>query len=116
MENIKTYAIGSGEITLTETDAEELRRLLQFDYIESCVNRIIDNEPDAFRFTSDHNRPKFARKIADMHDDMVDMYGSYSECLEETVFHVAKYSGVLNHEYSAPEDGFDINPEEFWKE
>ena len=116
MEGIKTYAIGNGEITLTEQDAEELRRLLQFEYIESCVKEIISADPDSFHFTSEHNLPQFARRIADMHDDIVDMTGGYCECLEESVYHIGKHVGVVGdyaEDFIAASDQFDMDA--FWK-
>ena len=113
MENTVTYPVGSGEITLTLDDAEELRRLLQFDYIEGCIENIIENNPDCFHFTSEHSRSKFARKVAEMHDDMVDMYGCYGECLDETVFHVARRVGVSTD--GCEEDTAD-DFSDFWKE
>ena len=73
MEDIRTYHVGSGEITLTAQDAEELRRILQFEYIEHCINEVIDADPKYFVFTSEHNRPAFIRKVADRYDDLVDI-------------------------------------------
>jgi len=114
MKDIRTYSIGSGEITLTAQDAEELRRTLQFEYIESCINSIIEQEPQFFCFTSEHNRPLFVRKVAEMHDDLVDMYGCYAECLDETVFHIARHVGVTNADNAI--DDIDGEFREFWKE
>ena len=114
MDSIRTYAVGNGEITLTAQDAEELRRILQFEYIEGCIENIIENNPDAFRFTSEHNRSRFVSRVAEMHDDLVDLYGSYGECLDETVFHVGTCAGVVTEGYRSGDGEYDTT--EFWKE
>lgn len=114
MEDIRTYSVGNGEITLTAQDADELRKILQFEYIEGCIENIIENNPECFRFTAEHNRSKFVSKVALMHDDMVNMYGCYGECLDETVFHIAKCLGITDRH-----DGefiTEYNVENFWKE
>ena len=116
--NTITYPVGNGEITLTIDEADELRKLLQFDYIEHCITNVIENNPDFFHFTSEHPRHKFARKVAEMYDDMVDMYGVYGEALDESVFHIGKHVGVVGDNYQedfiAASDTFDMD--DFWKE
>ena len=112
MDSIKTYSVGSGEITLTAQDAEELRRLLQFEYIEHCVNEAIDADPSFFRFTSEHNRPAFVRKIAERYGDLVDVEGGYFECLDEDITYVASRVGVTNADDAIDDTEFSG----FWKE
>ena len=90
---IHTYRIGNGEITLTAQDAEELRRILQFEYIEGCIESIIDSNRNYFHFTSEHNRSAFVRKVAERYDDLVDVVGCHGECLDEDVFYDAEFSG-----------------------
>lgn len=111
MNDIRTYHVGNGEITLTAQDANELRKILQFEYIEGCIENVIENNPDCFHFTSEHPRSYFVEKVAGMHDDMVDMWGCYGENLDETVFHVARHVGVSDEECDDADDYSD-----FWKE
>ena len=112
MENIRTYTVGNGEITLTAQDAEELRRLLQFEFVERRINEVIDSDPSFFRFTSEHNRPAFVRKVADRYDDLVDIYGCHGECLDEDVTYVACRVGVTDADDAIDDAEFS----EFWKE
>lgn len=112
MDTIRTYTVGSGEITLTAQDAEELRRILQFEYIEHCINEVIDADPKYFVFTSEHNRPAFIRKVADRYDDLVDVEGGHFECLDEDVYYVACRVGVVNADDAIDDTEFGG----FWKE
>lgn len=112
MDTIKTYPIGNGEITLTAQDAEELRRILQFEYIEGCIENVIENNPDYFHFTSEHNRSAFVRKVANRYDDLVDVVGCHGECLDEDIFYVASRVGVTNADDAIDDADFS----EFWKE
>lgn len=113
MDTIRTYPVGNGEITLTAQDAEELRRILQFEYIEQCVKKIVSAAPEAFHFSSERNLPLFARKIAEMHWDMVDIEGGYFECLDETVYHIGTCAGVVAEGYRSGDGEYDTT--EFWK-
>lgn len=46
-DNIKTYAVGNGEITLSDTDAEELRIILQTEHVRNVMASIVhDNIND----------------------------------------------------------------------
>lgn len=112
MEDIRTYAVGNGEITLTAQDAEELRRLLQFEYIEHCINELIDTDPTFFHFTSEHNRPAFVRKVAERYEDIVNMEGGYLECLDEDLTYVARRVGVTDADEAIDDTEFSG----FWKE
>lgn len=112
MDIIKTYPIGNGEITLTAQDADELRRILQFEYIEGCIENIIENNHDYFHFTSEHNRSRFVSKVAERYDDLVNVYGCHGECLDEDVFYVASRVGVTNADNAIDDDDFSG----FWKE
>lgn len=112
MDDIRTYTVGSGEITLTAQDAEELRRILQFEYIEGCIENIIENNPDYFVFNSEHNRSRFVSKVAERYDDLVDVCGCHGECLDEDVFYVASRVGVVNADDAIDDAEFSG----FWKE
>ena len=112
MEDIRTYAVGNGEITLSAQDAEELRRILQFEYIEGCIENIIENNPDYFLFTSEHSRSKFVHKVAERYDDLVDVCGCHGECLDEDVFYVACRVGCTSADDAIDDDDFSG----FWKE
>lgn len=112
MEDIRTYAVGNGEITLSAQDAEELRRLLQFEYIEHVVNEAIDSDPSFFHFTSEHNRSAFVHKFADRYEDIVDITGGHFECLDEDLTYVACRVGVTDADDAVDDDAFS----DFWKE
>ena len=112
MDNIRTYTVGNGEITLTAQDAEELRQLLQFEYIERCINAVIDSDPTFFHFTSEHNRPTFVRKVAERYDDLINVYGCHGECLDEDVTYVACRVGVTDADDAVTDEYFSG----FWKE
>lgn len=91
MDNMKTYAVGNGEITLTAQDAEELRKLLMFDYIEKLITDIVKEDPEYFHFTSEKNRPKFCRELADEYIDYVNVEDGYEETLYESVQNYYRY-------------------------
>lgn len=112
MDTIRTYPVGNGEITLTAQDAEELRRILQFEYIEGCIENIIENTPGYFRFTSEHNRSAFVHKVAERYEDLVDVIGCHGECLDEDVFYVACRVGVTDADEAIDDAEFSG----FWKE
>ena len=112
MEDTRTYHVGNGEITLTAEDANELRRILQFEYIEGCIENIIENDPDYFVFNSEHNRSRFVSKVAERYDDLVDVYGCHGECLDEDVYHVARCVGCTDADEAEDSNEF----RGFWKE
>lgn len=94
MDTIKTYAVGDRTITLTADEAENLRIILQKDYVESVVNEIISAAPDDFHFTSEMNRARFTHIIADAHDDYINLYGCYEEILDEAIYQMAREYGI----------------------
>ena len=94
MDTIKTYAVGNGEITLTKQDAEELRIILQNEYIESVINEIIDATPEYFCFPSAKVRARFVNTLVSQHDDMRDILGGYEENMTESIFHLARHMGL----------------------
>ena len=112
MDNIRTYAVGNGEITLSAEDANELRRILQYEYIEGCIENVIENDPDYFHFTSEHSRSKFVSKVVERYDDLVDVYGCHGECLDEDVYYVAQRVGCTGAEDAVDDTEFSG----FWKE
>lgn len=95
MDSTKTYAVGNGEITLSARDADELRKLLMFDYIESLITDIVKEDPDYFRFNSEKNSPRFCRELAEGYGDYVNVEDAYEETLRESVEHYYRhYMGV----------------------
>ena len=94
MENIKTYAVGNGEITLTAQDAEELRILLQSDYIEHVIDELIDAEPGVYRFYSDRARSAFVHNMVSRCSDLRDIEGCYEEILEDAMLEYADDLGI----------------------
>ena len=91
MDSIKTYAVGNGEITLSAQDADELRKLLMFDYIENLITDIVKEDPDFFRFNSEKSRPRFCRELTDQYGDYVNVEDGYEETLRESVENYYRY-------------------------
>lgn len=96
MNDIKTYAIGNGEITLTEEDAEQLRIMLQTDYLAKVINEIVDKNIDDLAFPSKSSRRHFVDNMVRLHDDLVN-YDSiyYEETIEENIFRRAEELGLV---------------------
>lgn len=96
MDTIKTYAIGNGEITLTEQDAEELRIMLQTEYLEKRINEIIDENISYLKFPGPRSRRRFVEKLVTMNSDLVS-YDSiyYEETMQENMFDTAADLGLL---------------------
>ena len=94
MDTIKTYAVGNGEITLTEQDANELRIILQNEYMASVINEIIDATPECFRFPSAKVRRRFVDTLVHQHEDLRDILGGYEENMTESIFHLARHRGL----------------------
>jgi len=94
MDNIKTYALGNGEITLTEHDAEELRIILQTEYLEKFIRERIKENAECFRFTPASLR-HFVDDMVRINMDMVDYDSSYyTETMEENLFLRAEELGI----------------------
>ena len=94
MDNIKTYAVGNGEITLNNRDADELRYILQHDFVEYVVRNIIDDNEEALRFTSEKNRSRFVNEIVEKYDDLINVFGAFEEMIYDTIFEHAEETGV----------------------
>ena len=94
MENIKTYAIGNGEITLSKRDADELRYILQREFLESVVRNTIEDNEEAFHFTSEKNRSRFVYEVVDVFDDLINIFGAFEETVYDYIFEHAEETGV----------------------
>ena len=94
MENIQTYAVGNGEITLTDFDAEELRIILQTKYIAYVINELIDSEPNLYKFNSEKQRYRFINEMVSRFTDLRDITGCYEEMLEEAMLERAEELGI----------------------
>ena len=94
MDNIKTYAVGNGEITLTAQDAEELRIILQTQYMENVINEIIDAEDGVYNFYSKRARSAFVSNMVGRCSDMRDIEGCYAEMLEDAMLEYADDLGI----------------------
>lgn len=94
--NIKTYPIGSGEITLTAQDAEELRIMLQTEYLERTISELIDENAECFRFDRRSARRHLIDDLVRMNDDLINYDSScIEENLEENIFRRADHYKVL---------------------
>lgn len=94
MDNIKTYAVGNGEIVLSAHDTEELRIILQTEYIEQIINEIIDAEDGVYNFYSEKSRSAFVRTMVGRCSDMRDIEGCYAEMLEDAMLEYADNLGI----------------------
>lgn len=87
MSDIRTYPVGNGEITLSVQDAEELRVLLQTDYLTKVISELIDDQGDALHFPSRSARRHFIDECVSLNRDLVDYDSSYyAEMLIENIF------------------------------
>lgn len=87
MDNIRTYAVGNGEITLTDQDAEELRIILQTEHLRQVIDEIVGKNLDCFDFRTPSSRKHFVNDVVRLNDDCIN-YDSlyYKETLEENIF------------------------------
>ena len=96
MDTIRTYAVGNGEITLTENDAEELRILLQTDYLRKVIDELVEQRIDCFAFHSPSSRAHFVDELVRMNDDCVNYDSSYyEEMLTENIFNRATQHKIM---------------------
>ena len=96
MDTIKTYPIGNGEITLTAQDAEELRVMLQTEYLTKVINDIIDEHIDELKFPGPRSRRRFVDELVHYNSDLIN-YDSiyYEETMQENMFDTAQDRGLL---------------------
>lgn len=95
MENIRTYAVGNGEITLSAQDAEELRIMLQTEYLEKFIRERIKENSTCFKFTTTSLR-HFVDDMVRMNSDMIDYDSSYyAEVMDENLFNRAAELNLL---------------------
>jgi hypothetical protein len=98
MDSTKTYAVGNGEITLTKQDAEELRIILQTEYLEKFIRGLIKKNSECFNFTPASLR-HFVDEMIRINSDWVDYDSSYHmEIMEENIFDRAETLGLLAEE------------------
>lgn len=96
MNTIRTYAVGNGEITLTEQDAEELRIILQTDHLAKVISELIQNNKDCFSFRSSASLRHFVDELVRMNDDCINYDSSYfKEMLEGNIFDRAKEHNLI---------------------
>ena len=87
MEDIRTYPIGNGEITLTAQDAEELRIILQTEHYEKAFNELIDQRLDCFKFRSARERHALVENLLFLyHDDITNVSLAFEETMLENLF------------------------------
>ena len=79
MDTIRTYAVGNGEITLTSADAEELRRILQTEFLRGIITEILNEHKEEFSTLS---RPQFRHlldKMLRINSDYINYDSTYFE-------------------------------------
>lgn len=77
MENIKTYPIGSGEITLTDFDAEELRIMLQTEYLREIVIEVVTDHKKDFNHLSPSQLKHLLDDMVSTNLDFINYDSSY---------------------------------------
>lgn len=93
---MKTYAIGNGEITLTEQDAEELRIILQTEYLAKFINDIIDKNIDDLKLSGPRSRRHFVDELVRINSDLINYDSIYfEETMQENIFDQATDFGLL---------------------
>ena len=96
MDSIKTYHIGNGEITLTEQDAEDLRILLQTEYLRKYINEQIDTHIEDFDFHGPRSRRLFVDEILRQNDDLISYDSIYhEETMMENIYDRANEHNLL---------------------
>lgn len=96
MDTIRTYPVGNGEITLTAQDAEELRVMLQTEYLAMVFNDIIDEYIDEFKFSSPISRRCFVDELVRINSDLVNYDSTcYEETMRDNLFNTAEDRGLL---------------------
>lgn len=78
---VKTYAVGSGEITLTASDAEELRIMLQREHVHSVMEAVVHDNIDNLKLPG----KRCERALADW---LTEAFGEYVTIDPETDIHV----------------------------
>ena len=76
---IETYAVGNGEITLTTDDAEELRMILQTEYLRKYIEGVIEDHKELFHFNKNVSRTRFVDEMVGTLNDMVNYDSIYYE-------------------------------------
>ena len=91
MENIKTYPVGNGEIELTESDADELRILLQFDYLRKITQKIIVEHKNDFNHLTPTQYERLLDEMERINSDFVHYDSSYfAENILENALRIAE--------------------------
>ena len=96
MNDIRTYAVGNGEITLSAQDAEDLRIMLQTEHLRKVINELIDERADQFNFPGRRSLHRFIDEIVRLHDDLIN-YDSlyYEETIMENIYARADEQNLL---------------------
>ena len=95
MEDIRTYAVGNGEITLSAQDAEELRIILQTEHLRKVIDELIEQRIDCFSFHGPRSRRHFVDEMLRLNSDLIDYDSTYyTEMLIENIFREAEAKGI----------------------
>lgn len=77
MDTIRTYAIGNGEITLTDLDTEELRKILQTEYLRKIITEVIAEHNEAFAHLTSSQLRYVIDEMIRINSDYIDYDSSY---------------------------------------
>ena len=96
MDAIKTYAVGNGEITLSDHDAEELRIILQTEHLRKVIESLVKEYADDLNFNSEASRNNFISDLVEFNDDLISYDSIYhAETLTENIFLKAEAYGIV---------------------
>lgn len=94
--DLKYYACGNREIPMYPEDAEQLRIILQTEYLTRIIGEFIDQHIDEFNFPSDKSRDEFINELVRVNDDLISYDSIYfEETLQENIFDRAELYDLL---------------------
>lgn len=99
--NIKTYAVGNGEITLSASDAEELRIMLQREHVHDFIEKIVENNRQDLNLPGERSKRGLVDWLTDSFDEYVTLNEDYThvtETVEDLMFDRAEGLGFINEE------------------
>lgn len=90
MDTIKTYAIGNGEITLTASDAEELRLILQNEHLHKIITEVVTDHGKEFSHLSPSQLRHLYDEMMRINSDYINYDSSYfAETILENALRIA---------------------------
>lgn len=98
---IRTYAVGSGEITLSASDAEELRIMLQREHVRNFIEGIVEKNRQDLNLPGERSRRGLVDWLTDSFDEYITLNEDYThvtETIEDLLFSRAEGLGFIKEE------------------